>query len=69
MKSISLVLKEIGELIKELDVQEKEYEALCKGYEKRNNLDFEQTEDYGTFKGKAEMSSEIKTKLLNIIKE
>lgn len=69
MKSISLVLKELGELIKELDAQEKEYEALCKGYEKRNNLDFEQTEDYGVFTGKKEKVSEIKTKLLNIIKE
>ena len=71
MKSISVVIKELGDYIIELESKEKEYKKLSTDLEEKglHKLDFEETENYGVYTGKAEILSEMKTKLLTIIKE
>lgn len=53
-------------LIKELEGKLKEYTKLVERAERRSQLNFEETEDYGVYLGKKELLEDIIFKLKNL---
>lgn len=54
------------ELIKDLENKLKEYQILIEQYEKHETLNYEDTEYYGAYLGKAEMLEYVIEKLKTI---
>ncbi len=54
------------ELIKDLENKLKEYQNLVEEYEKRNTLNYEDSEYYGVYLGKVEMLEYVIEKLKTI---
>ena len=61
--------KEVTKLIKVYEVQKKEYDLMLNKYNEKGieNLDFEDTENYGVFLGKSELYENVIDDLKQII--
>lgn len=61
--------KEIKKLIKVYEIQKREYDSMLNKYNEKGieNLDFEDTENYGVFLGKSELYENVIDDLKQII--
>ena len=62
--------KEIKKLIKVYEIQKREYDSMLNKYDEKGieDLDFEETENYGVFLGKSELYENVIDDLKELIK-
>ena len=63
--------KEVTKLIKVYEIQKREYDSMLNKYDEKGieDLDFEETENYGVFLGKSELYENVIDDLKQIISQ